>query len=223
MRKIILLMLAALLTGPSAFADGSKNRNFAVTITNTTPGQTFTPLLVVTHRSSIRLFDVGEASSAELATIAESGNIAPMAELLNGMPDKVLATASSADLLASTGGLLGPGKSVTVEIEGNHRFNRVSVVGMLIPTNDTFVALNSAYLSRWDQSHAVPAYDAGSEYNDELCANIPGPVCGGAGLSEEDGEGFVHISSGIHGIGDLQPASYDWRNPVARVTVSRAD
>jgi hypothetical protein len=30
----------------------------------------------------------------------------------------------------------------------------------------------------------------------------------------------VHISSGIHGIGNLQPASYDWRNPVARIKIS---
>lgn len=35
-----------------------------------------------------------------------------------------------------------------------------------------------------------------------------------------DGGGYVHISSGIHGIGNLQPASYDWRNPVARIKIS---
>lgn len=214
MRKTILIMMATLLTSTIAFADHSGKKGYAVTITNITANQTFTPLLVATHKASISLFRAGEPASMELAIMAESGNIAPMADLLNSLPSQVYATANS-------GGLLGPGESVTVEISSAGKFNRVSVVGMLIPTNDTFVSLNSAGLPRWYGSHAVPAYDAGSEYNDELCANIPGPVCGGAGISDEDGEGFVHISSGIHGIGDLEPASYDWRNPVARITVKR--
>ena len=66
-----------------------------------------------------------------------------------------------------------------------------------------------------------PVYDAGSEINDELCISIPGPVCGGAAISPEDGEGYVHIHAGIHGIGDLAPATYDWRNPAARISVVR--
>jgi hypothetical protein len=92
---------------------------------------------------------------------------------------------------------------------------------MLIPTNDSFVAIQNVALPRHFAAHVVPAYDAGSEFNDELCANIPGPACGGAGDSEEDGEGYVHVSSGIHGIGDLEAASYDWRNPVARISIRR--
>ena len=69
-----------------------------------------------------------------------------------------------------------------------------------------------------------PGYDAGSEANDELCANIPGPTCDGVGASPgvNDGdEGFVHIHRGMHDAGDLSSAVYDWRNPVARITVSR--
>jgi len=214
MRRITLIVIAALFAAAPALADGYGKRMYAVTITNISPGQTFTPLLVATHKSSIGLFEVGESSSKELATIAESGNVGPMEELLNSLPRQVFATAKSE-------GLLGPGESVTVKIAGSGRYSRVSVVGMLIPTNDTFVALDSAYLSRWERSYDVPAYDAGSEHNDELCDNIPGPVCGGAGLSDEDGEGYVHISSGIHGIGDLEASAYDWRNPVARISVKR--
>ncbi len=214
MRKTLLVVIAALFSASPAFADGYGKRMYEVTITNITSGQTFTPLLVVTHKRSIGLFELGEPALDEVATVAESGNIMPLADLLNSLNNKVLATASSE-------GLLGPGESVTVKIKGNSRFNRVSVIGMLIPTNDTFVALDSAHLSRWEKTHLVPAYDAGSEYNDELCANIPGPVCGGEGLSEEDGEGYVHISGGINGIGNLQPSAYDWRNPVAEISVKR--
>ncbi|MBT8077982.1 MAG: spondin domain-containing protein [Gammaproteobacteria bacterium] len=214
MKKILLVLLATLLGSAAAYADHSGERRYAVTVTNITANQTFTPLLLVSHKRSISLFRAGDAASAELATIAESGNITPMADLLNGLPDKVYATANSE-------GLLGPGASVTVEISATKKFDRLSLAGMLIPTNDTFVALNTVRLPRYYASHMVPAYDAGSEHNDELCANIPGPVCGGAGPSDEDGEGFVHISSGIHGIGDLEASAYDWRNPVARVAVKR--
>ncbi|MCU7818248.1 MAG: hypothetical protein KZQ57_05120, partial [gamma proteobacterium symbiont of Lucinoma myriamae] len=37
----------------------------------------------------------------------------------------------------------------------------------------------------------------------------------------EDGEGFVHINRGIHGIGDLAADVYDWHNPVAKITITR--
>jgi len=214
MKKLMFLFLTALLGSAAALADDSAERRYAVTVTNITSNQTFTPLLVATHRHSVSFFQVGEAASEEIVAIAEGGDIGPLASLLISRPDKVYATADS-------GGLLGPGHSVTVEISASKKFNRVSLVGMLIPTNDTFVALNSVALPRYYASHTVPAYDAGSEYNDELCANIPGPVCGGAGPSDEDGEGFIHTSPGIHGIGDLEASAYDWRNPVARISIKR--
>lgn len=214
MRKTMLALITVLFVSPAVIADDGGVQRYAVTITNITYNQRFTPLLVVTHKPSVQLFAVGEPASAELATIAESGDIGPMAALLEGMPDKVFDTENS-------GGLLFPGDSVTVYVNARGNFNRVSLVGMLIPTNDTFVALDSAYLSRWQRSYAVPAYDAGSEVNDESCANIPGPTCGGEGSSMADGEGFVHISRGIHGAGDLPSIDYDWRNPVAQVSVRR--
>jgi hypothetical protein len=218
MKKTILVLLAAMLASTAALADGGM-RTYAVTVTNMTAGQTFTPLLMVTHSKDIQLFTAGDPALPELATIAESGNIGPMDALLMSLPNKVYATANSAALLPN--GLLAPGESVTVEINARGRFNRLSVAGMLIPTNDSFVALDSVALPSRESSYVVPAYDAGSEFNDELCANIPGPVCGGEGLSTGDGEGYVHISSGIHGIGDLEPASYDWRNPVAKISIRR--
>ena len=114
--------------------------------------------------------------------------------------------------------------SVTVTVETRGKFNHVSVASMLIPTNDAFFTLNVIKGASGKKTVVVmaSAWDAGSEPNDELCANIPGPVCGGAGGSPgAGGEGFVHIHAGIHGMGDLDPAERDWRNPVARITISR--
>ena len=128
-------------------------------------------------------------------------------------------------LTADGNPLINPGESVTVYISGSKDFNRLSLAGMLLPTNDTFVAVNSMPLSNKASSGLALAYDAGSEMNDELCANIPGPQCGGAGVPFSPGlaEGFVHISRGISGEGDLAVSAYDWRNPVAHVSVSRMD
>jgi hypothetical protein len=100
---------------------------------------------------------------------------------------------------------------------------------MLIPTNDAFVALDAVHLpAHGSEAHAVRAYDAGSEINDELCVSIPGPgfaECGGpgGGGAPGSGEGFVHVHRGIHGVGDFAPADRAWQNPVAIVRVRRVD
>ena len=75
-----------------------------------------------------------------------------------------------------------------------------------------------------DTAYASPGYDAGSEVNDELCLSIPGPFfveCGGpgGGGAPGNGEGYVHIHAGMHGIADLDASERDWRNPVAWVSV----
>lgn len=190
-------------------------KNYEVTITNMTEAQAFTPFILASHMPSMTLFTPGEEASVELATLAEGGDVGPMADLLASFPGAVLD-------VVTTEGLLLPGESVSVEIAGDTLRRRLSFAAMLIPTNDTFVGLNSMVLPNRRNDALVPAYDAGSEPNDELCANIPGPVCGGEGASPlDDGEGFVFISQGIQGIGDLEPQTYDWRNPVAYVQIRR--
>ena len=117
--------------------------------------------------------------------------------------------------------MIDPGESVTVVISGSRYRNRLSLAGMLLPSNDSFVAIDSLFLPRYQADELALAYDAGSETNDELCISIPGPHCEGAPFSEGLAEGFVHISRGISGEGDLAASDYDWRNPVARVSVRR--
>mgnify|MGYP000870094384 FL=1 len=216
------LLLAAPLTGAQAQSSNDHasiaayhgNPMYAVTITNLTRGSSFTPILVASHRPGVELFTLGQAASDELAAMAEGGDTAPLeAALLDS--GQVVGTGHSQ-------GLLGPGQSVTVEVPAGNA-NRISLAAMILPTNDGFIALNGVEAPRaGSQTFSVPGYDAGSEPNDELCASIPGPLCGGEGGSPNaGGEGFVHIHAGIHGIGDLSASAYDWRNPVATVTVER--
>ena len=199
--------------------------DYEVTITNITPGQSFTPQLVVTHPGNTILFKLGEPASAALEMLAESGDTGPLTEALGPVAMDI----------TTIPGLLGPGEQVSTVVSGNPGRGYISVAAMLIPTNDTFVAMNRMKLPRSGAvQQLVPAYDAGTEYNDQNCANIPGPQCGGEGEGNSAGpndtdEGFVHIGNGMHELGDedelgnriIDPKTYDWRNSVARITVRR--
>ena len=129
-------------------------------------------------------------------------------------------TALGADV-ASASGPIAPGKTGVVNITTSDGNNRISALGMLITTNDAFFALNTARIDRKINDFFVRAYDAGSEANNEDCAFMPGPPCGGSQRDTAGAEGFVHVHSGIHGIADLAEETFDWRNPVALIRVIR--
>jgi hypothetical protein len=220
-RRLIAAAVASLIVSVAGAGEAEEKqagRQFDVTITNISPGLSFTPILVASHSPRISLFKLGQPSSAELAILAEGGDTAPLAAAL-AASGEALDTASSA-------GLLAPGASVTVRVRARGRFDQISVAAMLLPTNDSFLAVAGVDLP-WDRRPVTVTaigYDAGSEPNDERCSSIPGPVCGGEGTSpDRDGEGFVHVSSGIHGFAELPSANYDWRNPVALVTIRRVN
>ncbi len=208
------VVLLGLATSSQAFPE--EPREYEINVTNLTRGQSFTPILVAVHTDGVSLFTVGEGASPGLAALAEGGEIDPLRDALEADPRVAGTTASE--------GLLAPGATVSLRLEALDRANRLSVTSMLIPTNDAFFALNAVPLPHGRETvvHRSPAYDAGSEPNDERCAAIPGPVCGGEGTSANaGGEGYVHIHAGIHGIADLVPADRDWRNPVAQIAVRR--
>ena len=201
----------------SAAVSANGNISYHVTITNITSSINFTPILVTSHRKGVSLYELGSAASDELTAIAEGGDIAPLSAVL--LDDSRVAD------VQDSGDLLGPGESVTVTVSATHGAHNISMASMMLPTNDGFIALNSVKAPRKGTvTYYSPGYDAGTEPNDELCISIPGPSCGGEGPSPgAGGEGYVHINRGIHGIGDLAPDVYDWRNAVAKITISRVN
>ena len=218
--RVSLVLMAAICMAITAFTgtaladDG--NTYYEVTVTNLTRGQTFTPILVATHKAGVRLFTPGQPANEPLARLAEGGATMPLADYLLAM-DEVGSVTDS-------GGPLPPGGTVTIQIMAGKGFNHISLAAMLVPTNDGFISLNGVRAPRGNKMAMFqsPVFDAGSEMNDESCENIPGGGdCEGEGFDEEDGEGYVHIHAGIHGIGDLAPAVYDWRNPAARIVIKR--
>lgn len=217
-KKVLGLSFATLLTANVAVAQ--QGPLYEVSITNLTPGQSFTPQMVVSHRGEASMFVLGEPASPELEELAEGGATGPLSALYDDIAiDSTVAEGPDVPLLL-------PGQTTSVVIRARARSDFLSVAAMLLPTNDTFIALDSVRLPRrGSASYLVPAYDAGTEENDQDCANIPGPMCGGLGGSAPAAgdEGYVHISNGFHDLGEtaLAPEAYDWRNPVALITVTR--
>lgn len=214
--KIASLGLVLAVSTNVAIASDDHQGMYAVTITNLTKGQTFTPILAASTKKGNHVFNSGSPASDELEIIAEGGDNQPLA-------NKLTSDGNALDTVSS-GALLGPGQSVTLNVKMGGKYRFVSMAAMLVPTNDAFVATNSIRGPR-KKGHSVtvyvPVYDSGTEVNDELCVNMPGPFCGGEGFNAADGEGFVHINVGMHDIGDLASSQFDWRNPAAKIVIKR--
>ena len=117
----------------------------------------------------------------------------------------------------------------------------LSVVAMLLPTNDAFAGLNSMAIPTVPGTFVfnLPAYDAGTEANDELItgggapgvAGIPADPggltgTGGTGAAGTDANTNVHIhrntlgdTNATGGASDLDSRVHRWLNPVVRVVV----
>lgn len=227
--------LVSLLTAPlilitgfasSAVADNDRRgAEYQITITNLTKGQIFSPPVLATHKSSIAFFAAGSPASDELIEVAENGNGVPLADFLNALPQVFEAVAETQPILPP----MDPYESVTFTISSRGHFDRFSMVSMLVNTNDAFLAIDNVMLPRGRRSsrtYYATAYDAGSENNNQECAFVPGPACTdvdpGNDRDEPGAEGYVYVHNGMHEIGDLAPTEYDWRNPVAKVVITRS-
>ena len=209
---ISLLVLAGAVTAAHAGPGGLR---YEVTITNLTAAQPLSPPIVVTHPRDFALFEPGKQASPALAILAKDGDPMPLADALAGVRGVHVAR----DHLP-----VPPGASTTLEVRARSPHSLLSVASMLVNTNDAFAAIDGARLPRGRYESVVEhaaAWDAGAEANNEDCDFIPGPACGSPGVDAEPLVTFVHVHPGIHGIGSLLPEIWDWRNPVARITVRR--
>jgi len=215
---VLVIVVCGILASGVADARKDKKTVYEVTITNITLWQIISPPIVISHKKNFKLFVLGNTeypATDGLAALAEDADTAALIGELEASRS-VYSYAEADDVIL-------PGASRTVRIETKKGYDLLSVAGMLVTTNDTFFAVRGVKArSKGDMAMDVRAYDAGSEFNSEVCDYIPGPPCGNGGQRDtEDAEGYVYISSGIHGIGDLNPAKFDWRNPVATIMVKK--
>jgi len=222
-------LAASLVAAPASATD------FDVTITNLSNAIYFTPFLAVAHPDGTNLFVTGEPASASLQAMAEGGDI-------SGLEADV--TALGATVVSNpAGGLLGPTGSTTFNMNTDGTSNdRLSIVAMLLPTNDAFAGLNAIEIPTEPGTYTfnVNAYDAGTEANDEIvngggAPGAPGIPADPSGLSGTGGTGAagpdanpnVHIHRGslgdtdpTGGISDIDSRAHRWLNPIIRVTVT---
>ena len=220
------LVLAAgvLVAGPASADDDEDARGGAktwrVTITNLTPpgpgapgAQPLSPPLFVVHSRDADVWSVGDIASHGVAAIAEDANNAPLESALSQL-DGVKT------VLTGAGGPIPSGQSRSFMIETEGRFSKLSLVTMLVNTNDAFTGLDSVRLRGQGTAIETMAYDAGSELNNELTTHIPGPCCGNAFVRAPEGE-LIRPHEGIVGSGDLDATLYDWPGAAARITIER--
>lgn len=187
-----------------------------ITVTNLAKGQILTPAVFITHSADApALFVPGQPASSELAALAEQGRT-------SGLINKFNAEAGVLDV-TTLSSFVRPTKSATVNVKFNASHKLISSASMIEMTNDGFVSLLGVEVPCiGTRTYFLGGWDAGSEANTELCSEIPAPCptprrlgsCSAGGA-----EGAVHVHSGIHGCGGFPPEIYDWRHPVAQVTI----
>ena len=214
-----IVALVGLLAGGVLSADGqNKELMTEVSITNLTRGQIMSPVFVARHDAGAgNLYSLGAPASEAMARMAED---ADASGLLEAWDPETNGNVAEAMVVKLNDGPIQPGETATVSFDIDDGNNLMSFASMLVSTNDAFIGANAFDLSK-TRTVYLNAYDSGSEANSEDCAYIPGPPCGNMVHDSANAEGFVHVHAGIHGGGDsdLDPATHDWRDPVARLTV----
>lgn len=229
------ILCAAALTASVLAMQPANAVEFDVRITNLSNAIYFTPFLVAAHPEGSALFSTGQPASANLQAMAEGGDIAGLVADVNGLGATVVENPA--------GGLLAPTGSAefTMNTDGTSN-THLSAVAMLLPTNDAFAGLNAVEIPTDPGTYVfnVPAYDAGTEANDELLTGggapgapgmpaDPGGLAGtgGTGAATADANSSVHIHRGslgdtdaAAGISDLDSRVHRWLNPVIRVTIT---
>ena len=208
---------------------------FDVRITNLSNAIYYTPFLVAAHPDGTSLFTVGQPASANLQAMAEGGDISGLLADVNGLGATVVENPAD--------GLLAPAASVEFSMNTDGTSTTLlRAVATLVPTNDAVAGLNAVEIPTEPGTYVfnVPAYDAGTEANDEQLTGggapgapgipaDPGGLAGtgGTGAATADANGNVHIHRGTlgdtdmaAGISDLDSRVHRWLNPVIRVTLT---
>lgn len=210
----------------------SRIGTYEVTVENFSGGQPFTPPVAATHRRGLALFLRGRPTTEGVRQIAENGNVMPLADALANSRRVV----DSLVALPTDDGPppILPGASRTFQIDGRTRFGALSLVSMLICTNDGFTGSTVWLPSRVGKSVSrnIVGYDAGTEINTQAWEDIVPPCSqitlgvdnGGTGASNPDlAEGSVtKFHKNIQaGVGDLTVDPHGWNEPIGKITIKR--
>jgi hypothetical protein len=187
---------------------------YEVSLENLSPAgsQPLSPPILAVHSPSFRIFHIGGYASDELAQVAQDAFGDPLVSLLNN-------SSEVSEVVVGQQGPIFPGSSQSFNISANGNFTKLSLVTMLVNTNDGFTGTDKLQLpQRGTKTFYLRSYDAGSEENTELIAHIPGQGNPFMGNPTND---KIEFHPGIQGIGDLDPTIFGWDEPVAKLTITR--
>ncbi len=203
-------------------AGAQRAMTYEVTVQNTTAGQPFSPPFLAVHSAVADFWSVGDIASHPVAAIAEDANNAPAIEVA-GKIRGVKYAMTGVGKGASSPAPIGPGASQTYTVTSRGKHNRLTVLTMLVNTNDGFTGLDGLRLPERlgaTMTYAKMAYDAGSEANNEMAKYIPGPVGNSRFARAPEGE-LIRMHPGIVGGADLDPTTHSVAGTVAKISITR--
>lgn len=215
-----LSMITVLLVGCHG-NDNDPIAEYSVQLVNLTENQPVSPLAIILHRDGYHIYQSGDVASTELEQLAEGGDPADI---------KTTADNSTTVLSSSTGTAATlPGSTSDFTVQGSGSEILLSLVGMLVNTNDGFIGIDSVNLSQLGLGETLQlvanVYDAGTEMNSELTTTVPGLGGEGFNMTRDDSNaisghpGVISSADGLPGSGLNQSHRFD--NPAARIIVTR--
>ena len=202
--------------------NSSTAASYEMTIINLTNAQPISSMAVILHTSGYSIGTLGASASVALEKLAEGGN--------NSMLLSEANTHTSVLTSVSGKGILTPSASetITTSVSDNTGL-QVSMAGMLINTNDGFVAMFGFDISGLaigdSQTVFLPAFDAGTEANTETTASLPSQGGIGFDVARNDVD-FISMHRGVITADDglttsALNASHRFDNPVVKVIIRR--
>lgn len=228
---IAVVLIAASATGDEE--ESSDARMYRVTIQNLASRQPLSPPTMATHKGGMRLFKIGEESSFELEMVARDGDNGPLFDLLS-TSGQVFEVVDFGMPLTPGGTTVGDFTDASTLMIRGRSGDRLSVVSMLVCTNDGFVGLDRVTLpDKGSSVFTLHGFDAGAEDNTERSADIVDP-CSDLGPFVLNGDpngnenaavetvprGRIKGHRGVFEIGDLESV-HQFPKGVAKVTITR--
>lgn len=183
--------------------------SISVTLVNTSESQPMSPPVVILHGvpgtpNGIQWFDVGQPAIGEVISIAEDGVFQPLVQVAEGQVNTVTAV-DVAFTDRNAPGPLMPGASATVTLDVEAPDQVMTIIAMVVCTNDAFTGVDSRMLSNEaSETFTTPIYDAGSE-NNVLTLDYWVPDCSSSGESPnitDDEGGAITLHPGQEGSPD---------------------
>lgn len=179
---------------------------YTIHISGQSADQPLTPPLVVIHDSRVEVFSVGMMARAGLEPLAEGGDTGPLHDELFPLEGtwSVHVAGDAPGFEHEVSFIAEPGQLV-------------SVASMFARTNDVFIGAAGWALPAAGETVMLdaPAYDAGTEMNSGMMADVP--LYGGAGSPVENG---VVMEIGQYSIVDDPAGRLDFTwPPAAEITI----